>query len=242
MSIIKSAKQKKDYFLDAYPEIWRNQVTIYGYGEYQRALVRLIVPQKDFLPHNRILESCIGTGYPIALNLQQNGFDVFGVDIAISLIIRCRKNSLEIKSVVGDAEKLPFKDKSFSLTYCFQSSWYLPNIEDALREMFRVTMDGGIICFDVMNKWSPNILYTVYFSEFKNRLLNIFQRILRKESRFSENYRTASSPKKINKILKKMNPSEVMITTPQKIENDTVNFSISKLDFLSPRYIYRCKK
>lgn len=176
------------------------------------------------------------------MNLQLNGFDVFGIDIAISLIKKCRDTSLELKGVVGDAEKLPFKDKSFSLTYCFQSSWYLPNIEDAIKEMFRVTMEGGIICFDVMNKWSPNIIYRVYYSSFKNRLLNIFQRMLRKESRFPENYRTASSPRKINKILKKMNPSEVMITTPPKIENDTVNFSISKLDFLSPRYIYRCKK
>ena len=238
MSIIKSTKEKKDYFLNVYPKIWRNQVNTYGYGQYQRDLVRLITRQKDFLPHNRILESCIGTGYPIALNLQQNGFDVFGVDIAISLIRKCRNNSLEIQGVVGDAEKLPFKDKSFSLTYCFQSSWYIPNIKNAIEEMFRVTIEGGIICFDVMNKWSPNIIYEIYYSDFKNKLLNIFQRIFRKESSFPENYRTPSALKKMNKILKKMNLSEVIITTPQKI--DTLNFS--KLDFLSSRYIYICKK
>lgn len=62
MGITKSPKQKKDYFLDVYPEIWSDQVNIYGYGRYQRDLVRLITCQKDFLPHNRILESCIGGG------------------------------------------------------------------------------------------------------------------------------------------------------------------------------------
>lgn len=171
MNIRKTAKQKKTYFLNEYPKIWSNYVNIYGYGQYQRDLVKLVVSQKDFLPHNRILESCIGTGYPLALALQQNGFDVFGIDIAISLIKECRSNSSEIKCVVADAEKLPFKDGTFSLTYCFQSSWYLPNIEDAIGEMFRVTIQGGIICLDIMNGLSPKVIRRIFVPEFKRGIV-----------------------------------------------------------------------
>jgi len=238
MNIKKSEKQKREYFWNRYPQIWSKQVNIYGYGQYQRDLVKLVTRQKDFLPHNRILESCIGTGYPIALNLQKNGFHVFGIDIAVSLIRECRRNSSEIESLVADAEKLPFKDGSFSLTYCFQSSWYLPNIEDAIGEMFRVATQGGIICFDIMNRLSPNIIWTLDIPEFKLGLLNLFRAILRKEPRRSENYRTTSSPKQMGKIIKRFNPSNVTITTPTKLNK----LSFSKLDFLSPRLIYICKK
>ncbi len=58
-----------------------------------------------------ILEAGIGTGR-IAKPLQVRGFDIVGVDFARRMLARARHKGLE-DLVIGDANHLPFEDKSF---------------------------------------------------------------------------------------------------------------------------------
>lgn len=39
----------------------------------------------------------------------------------------------------------------FATTFAISTTWYLPNVEQALREMFRVTRPGGRVVFDILN-------------------------------------------------------------------------------------------
>jgi len=65
------------------------------------------------------------------------------IDIAPTLIDKCKQLNPDIKCKVGDAEDLEYPDNYFHLTYCFHSTWYFPRLNKAIDEMLRVTRSGG---------------------------------------------------------------------------------------------------
>ena len=116
-----NAKKQKDHIKNVYSKYWIKASTdIYGFGKYEQGIVNLIYSLKQNLRGNKILESCIGTGYPFAAELSKRGFDVYGVDLSESLIKECRRK-YGISSIVADGEKLPFRNGCFDLTYCILS-------------------------------------------------------------------------------------------------------------------------
>ena len=133
----------KDHYKYEYPKFWVNRVKEYGFSRYYQIILDLLDSKKG----ESVLECGIGTGEPFALRLAKEGIDVFGIDIAQTLLDECKKNAAEwnvdIDCVHGDIESMPFDDGSFDKTYCISTSWYLPNLEKALQEMFRVTKRGG---------------------------------------------------------------------------------------------------
>ncbi|MBI4722783.1 MAG: class I SAM-dependent methyltransferase, partial [Candidatus Stahlbacteria bacterium] len=154
----------KKYIIDSYSKFWLTQVLEYGYSDYHKAVISIIDTKEEGIVHKsqKILECCIGTGYPIAIELAKRGYELYGVDIAPALIRKCKENTendkLNIKCVVGDAESLPYKNSAFNLTYCLQSTWYFTDIGKAIEELFRVTNSGGKIIFDIQNLWNYKLL------------------------------------------------------------------------------------
>ena len=62
--------------------------------EYDKAFINLI---NNFSKKSgKILEVAIGTGEPIADNLEKIGYKVYGIDISDRLIDECKKNNKNI--------------------------------------------------------------------------------------------------------------------------------------------------
>ena len=108
--------------------------------------------EKHLSDGDTLLEVAIGTGYPFADYFSKKGYTVYGVDISPELIEKCKKLYPNIKSKVGDAEDLEYPDNFFDGTYCFDSTWYFPNLKMAIDNMLQVTKPGGSVIFDIQNR------------------------------------------------------------------------------------------
>lgn len=142
---------RKKYMRDVYSKSWITaRETVYGFLEYDKNLCKYIC---EHVPNGgKLLEVAIGTGYPFADFFQKAGYSVYGIDISPDLIEKCRQLNSNISCKVGDAEDLDYPDDYFDCTYCFHSTWYFPNLNQAIDEMLRVTRPDGLIMFDIQNR------------------------------------------------------------------------------------------
>ena len=82
---------RKEYMKSTYAKCRsRARKDIYGFMEYDRALIDLICGQLPINSKKQLLEVAIGTGEPIAKNLVAMGHDLSGVDISSLLVVQCR--------------------------------------------------------------------------------------------------------------------------------------------------------
>jgi ubiquinone/menaquinone biosynthesis C-methylase UbiE len=84
-----------------------------------------------------ILDAGTGTGR-FAKPLQDNGFEVYGVDIAKKMISRAKERKVN-HLFLGDVCSLPFKDDTFDATICIHVLHLIKEWETALQEICRVT-------------------------------------------------------------------------------------------------------
>ena len=145
--------------------------------DYDRALIGLICSKLSDADTHQLLEVAIGTGEPIARSLVKLGHNLTAIDISSLLIEKCKRINPEIQCEVGDAEELSFTSAVFDLSYCFHSSWCMPNFPKAISEMVRVTKARGKIVFDVMNIHNEEInrIYRLHIFENKNPVGMIYK-------------------------------------------------------------------
>lgn len=147
---------RKRYMRDVYSEYWASaREEKYGFLAYDRSLCDQLVAQ--VAPGSRMLEVAVGTGFPFADFFEQAGFDVHGVDISRNLVADCRARNPRVAAVAGDAERLPYDAAAFPAVYCFHSTWYFPNLQAVIEEMFRVVSARGLVAFDIQNRDHPAI-------------------------------------------------------------------------------------
>jgi ubiquinone/menaquinone biosynthesis C-methylase UbiE len=140
---------RNTYIADIYSRFWYDaREKIYGFPLYDQNLCNYIIER---VPTGRVLEVAVGTGYPFGDFFLQEGYEVYGTDIAFNLIQKCHKNYPFIHAEMGNAEALPFSDSSFHAVYCFHSTWYFSNLLKSIYEMLRVSKSNGLICFDIQN-------------------------------------------------------------------------------------------
>jgi ubiquinone/menaquinone biosynthesis C-methylase UbiE len=158
---------RKEYMRSSYSKHWKNvRKNVYGFMEYDKAFITLIDSFSKKL--GKILEVAIGTGEPIANNLEKIGYQVYGIDISDRLIDECKKNNKNIRCEVGDAEQLKFANEEFDLTYCVHSSWFIPDFNKAVAQMVRVSKTGGVVLFDIQNIHNREIDKIYRFHIFEN--------------------------------------------------------------------------
>lgn len=98
------------------------------------------------------LEIGAGTGY-FSLNLLQMGTveRLTATDVSPGMLERLAATAeslgLDARTVVTDAERLPFEDESFDLVFGHAVLHHIPDIERALAEFRRVLRPGGAIAF-----------------------------------------------------------------------------------------------
>ncbi len=143
------------YYKTVYSKFWKNQTKKYGYGTYERNLVGLIA---NSLPE-RVFEVGVGTGWPIGAALREKGIQVDGCDIAESSVALAQKELDNPEGILaGDVTDYTGELEAYDVVYCVRVSWYIPDFYRAVRQMASMTKPGGIIVFDVMDKYSPHCL------------------------------------------------------------------------------------
>lgn len=120
-------------------------------------------------PGEKVLDvGCGGGVYGIAMAKQ--GAKVIGLDLAkeaIEFATRwARQEKVSFKGIVGDAEKLPFKNQSFDLVFFGALLHHLPDCSVALAEAKRVLKKNGRLVLAEPNGFNPVLRTSRFLGRF----------------------------------------------------------------------------
>lgn len=125
------------------------QIATFVSGEAQNFVARL-----DLKPGARVLDVACGTGNS-AIPAARTGAQVTGVDIATNLLEQAKQRAaaehLEIRFEEGDAEELPYADRSFDVVVSMFGAMFAPRPSRVGEEFLRVCKPGGVIA---MANWT----------------------------------------------------------------------------------------
>ena len=102
-----------------------------------------------------VLEVGCGTGL-ILHRVAQGAKRAVGIDISQGMLEQAQRRGLEVAQ--ADVLALPFEDASFDVVYSFKVLAHVADIDQALREMARVTRPGGKLFLEFYNPWSLRYL------------------------------------------------------------------------------------
>jgi SAM-dependent methyltransferase len=126
------------------------------FSRYMEQDARVFYENLDVAPGCQMLDVACGSGQ-VALWAARDGVDVTGVDIASNLIaraqVRANAEGLKAKFVEGDAEALPFDDRSFDVVLSLVGAMFAPRPELVAKELLRVCSPGGTIA---MGNWTAD--------------------------------------------------------------------------------------
>ncbi len=135
----------------------------------------------------KILDVGTGTGV-IALLLTEMGHNVTGIDLSEDMLARARekarKANMPVEFLEGDAENVPFPDKTFEAVINRHVLWTLPNPEKAVSEWIRVLKPGGCLVI-IDGDWSHYGL----FRKTWRRLANVLILLTEKRNPWSRQHR-----------------------------------------------------
>jgi SAM-dependent methyltransferase len=105
--------------------------------------------------HHRVLDVATGTGN-VALRAVRSGAKVTGLDLTPELLdiaaVRAAALGVEVEWIHGDAEALPFPDRSFDRVLSAFGIQFAPRHQMTVRELVRVCRPGGAIA---VANWTP---------------------------------------------------------------------------------------
>lgn len=104
-----------------------------------------------------LLDAGCGTGRYLAST--KLGQKFVGLDISLAMLKEARKDLKRGIFVVGELEKLPFKDDTFDEVICVRVLQHIKNQQKAVKELSRVCKAGGDIIILCYNSWTLLCLY-----------------------------------------------------------------------------------
>lgn len=124
---------------------------------------------KKYHKGKKFLDAGCGTG----LMLRHFPKASIGLDINPRNLIKAKIHAPYAKLVLGDIEKIPFNNNSFSTIVCTEVLEHLPRPSIALKEIFRVLEKGGLLIGSVPAKnliWNLRFLSSTHPGEPYHRL------------------------------------------------------------------------
>lgn len=107
----------------------------------------------------RVLDVGAGTGR-LSLTLRKMGAEVTALDLSEKMLQRLNKKDRSIKTVVGDAEDLPFNQEQFDL---ITAAFLIVHFKDPRRffdEVYRVLKNDGFLLVTNINQKDPPKIQT----------------------------------------------------------------------------------
>ena len=131
---------------------WSDEGVVATYGQLLASLTTQAIPallETVAAGRNvRLLDVASGLGEAAAAAAAR-GARVSAVDFSPAMVERARRTHVGIEFRQGDAQALPFPDRSFDAVVCNFGMLHFPNPERALDEMWRVLIPGGRLAFTV---------------------------------------------------------------------------------------------
>lgn len=161
-----------------YEPLWQKQL-----AEVQAAMMALASPA----PGDHVLDIACGTGlvaFDAARAVGPDGY-VLGVDLSGQMVSFAEERAREVKLsncrfARMDAESLDLPDARFDVVLCALGLMYMPNPEQALREMRRVLRPGGRISLAVWGERSKcgwSALFPIVDAEVASEVCPLFFRL-----------------------------------------------------------------
>ena len=106
------------------------------------------------LEGKEVLDLCGGNGF-MSVRFLDKGAKVTIIDIDSQLMrnFRAQPQSQSINIIIGNAETLPFKDRSFDIVYAGGALHHLSYLEQGIKEVHRILKKDGELCAE-----DPNLL------------------------------------------------------------------------------------
>ncbi len=128
-------------------------------GEITEALEhRLILQLAGSLQNQTVLDVGCGDGTLALLSARNGATRVTGCDPDPRMVARARDRAIHgntrIDLAVARSQALPFPDSSFDLVFCITVLAFVPDADNAIREMARVLRPGGRLVIGDLGKWS----------------------------------------------------------------------------------------
>ena len=181
---------------------------------WKKDFINWLNPQKD----SKLIDVASGTGdiarlYLSKINYQGNVYCLDENEGMLNLSKKKFKENKNVKLFCNNAEKLPFKKNSFDYYTISFGIRNISNIEDSLKEAYRVLKPGGrFLCLE--------------FSKVKNEILNKFYKTYSK-----------SIPKIGKFVIGKSEPYEYLINSIEKFYTQEKFFDlIKKQKFVNVSY------
>lgn len=130
-------------------------------GEYtdvseQQPVIPLLRREKDAL----LLDAGCGNGR--FLDNAADGQPFVAMDISLEMVKLARQRLGRGFFVVGEMERLPFKDGAIDQVVCSRVMQHIVDQPRAIREMARVCRSGGDVIVLALNAWTLHCLYKEY--------------------------------------------------------------------------------
>ena len=121
-------------------------IIYYYLGFFKAIEAKILSTFLDISGDEKVLNVACGLG-PHNIKIAKSGCEVYGVDINSGKITIAKGFSARysINLILGDAEKLPFKPRSFDKVLSVCALEHFQNDEKALEEMSRTLKPGGIL-------------------------------------------------------------------------------------------------
>ena len=162
---MKNYKENSKRNFDKQAKVYDNSI----YSMYPRKCYKFVIDEINNIKFGRLLDVGCGTG-EILNRIANNKEKYFGLDLSPKMleIAKNKNNSKNITYVVGDSEKLPFKNKYFDLITCVESFHHYPNSSNVAKEFNRVLTKGGYLIICDMYRRQPLRFFYDFLMKFVN--------------------------------------------------------------------------